>query len=167
MGFVGQILIKLETSFIRGFLQLLFDVFFGVTWANMLMATQWPLKLHLPFTDPCGMEVWKLTGAIYTMFPEENSSQAKPEVSCWSYYQLEDLAAERQVSDRYDELGQCVVRATTWASRWLINGWVEKEDFGAVSLRLMTSQFKDIVTHTQKQRTVNAYFAVYGFKILC
>ena len=44
MGFVGQILIKLKASFIRGFLQLPFDAFYGVTYANMLMATQWPLK---------------------------------------------------------------------------------------------------------------------------
>ena len=39
---------------------------------------------------------------------------------------------------------------------------------GPVSLRLMTSQFKDIVTHMQKKRRQqNAHFAVYGFKILC
>ena len=38
---------------------------------------------------------------------------------------------------------------------------------GPVSLRLMTSQFKDIVTHTQNSKQWNAYFAVYGFKILC
>ena len=38
---------------------------------------------------------------------------------------------------------------------------------GPVSLRLMTSQFKDFVTHTQKRKQWNAYFAVYGFKILC
>ena len=28
----------------------------------------------------------------------------------------------------------------------------------------MTSQFKDILTHTQKYKTVIAYFVVYGFK---
>ena len=44
MGFVGQILIKLKTSFIRGFLQLSFDALLGVTYANMLVATQRPLK---------------------------------------------------------------------------------------------------------------------------
>ena len=39
---------------------------------------------------------------------------------------------------------------------------------GLVSLRLMTSQFKYIVTHMQKLKTAKyAYFAVYGFKILC
>ena len=32
---------------------------------------------------------------------------------------------------------------------------------GPVSPRLMTSQFKDILTHTQKMKTVNAYFAVF------
>ena len=44
MGFVGQILIRLETSFIRRFLQLRVDVLFGVTYANMLVAIQWTLK---------------------------------------------------------------------------------------------------------------------------
>ena len=50
MGFVGQILIKLKTSLIRGFLQLPFDALLGVTCANMLLATQWPLKRtpHVP-----------------------------------------------------------------------------------------------------------------------
>ena len=41
------------------------------------------------------------------------------------------------------------------------------DDLGPVSLRLMTSPLKDIVTHTQKLRTLNVYFVVYGFKILC
>ena len=44
MEFVWQILIQLETYFIRGFHQLFFDVLLGVTYANMLVATQWPLK---------------------------------------------------------------------------------------------------------------------------
>ena len=44
MGFVAQILIKLGTSSIWGFLWLPFDVLLGVTYANMLVATQWPLK---------------------------------------------------------------------------------------------------------------------------
>ena len=45
MGFVGQTLIKLKSSFIRGFLQLPFDALLGgITNANMLVATQWPLK---------------------------------------------------------------------------------------------------------------------------
>ena len=50
MGFVEQILIKLKTSFIWGFLQLPFDVLWGVTYANMLVAIQWPMKHapHLP-----------------------------------------------------------------------------------------------------------------------
>ena len=44
MEFVGQILLKLEMSSIRGFLQ-----------------------LYLPYTGLCGMEVWKLIGAICIM----------------------------------------------------------------------------------------------------
>ena len=50
MGFVGQILNKSKTPLIRGSLQLSFDVFLGVTYANMLVATQWPLQRtpHLP-----------------------------------------------------------------------------------------------------------------------
>ena len=50
MGFVEQILIKLKTSLIWGFLQLPFDVLLGVTYANMLVSTQWTLKPtpHLP-----------------------------------------------------------------------------------------------------------------------
>ena len=44
MGFVGQILIKLRTSSIWDFLLLPFDVLLGVTCANMLVTTQWPLK---------------------------------------------------------------------------------------------------------------------------
>ena len=45
--------------------------------------------------------------------------------------------------------------------------WKEKRKLGPVSLRLMTLQFKDIVTHTQKLKTVKCIFAVYGFKIWC
>ena len=48
MGFVRQILIKMETFSIRGFLQLPLDILLGVTWANMLVATQWPLKRAPP-----------------------------------------------------------------------------------------------------------------------
>ena len=44
MGFVGPILIKLVTSSIWGFFSCLCDVFLGVTYANMLVTTQWPLK---------------------------------------------------------------------------------------------------------------------------
>ena len=42
MGFVGQILIKFETSFIRGFPQFPFDVLLGITSANTLVGPQWP-----------------------------------------------------------------------------------------------------------------------------
>ena len=38
---------------------------------------------------------------------------------------------------------------------------------GTVSLRLMTSQYKDIVNHTQNKNQKNAYFAVYGLEIVC
>ena len=68
----------------------------------------------------------------------------------------------------------------TWKDVTFIQGWkfkcsdifkssymFLKHPLGPVSLRLMMSQFKDIVTHTQKLKTVNAYFAAYGFKILC
>ena len=50
MGLVRQILIKLVTSLIRCFLRLPSDVLLGVTYANMLGATQWPLQRasHLP-----------------------------------------------------------------------------------------------------------------------
>ena len=44
MGFIGPILIKLGTSSIWVFLNCLCDVLFGVTNANMLVTTQWPLK---------------------------------------------------------------------------------------------------------------------------
>ena len=44
---------------------------------------------------------------------------------------------------------------------------VVKQPLGPVSLRLMTSHFKDAVTYTQKHKQLNAYFAVYGLKILC
>ena len=40
MGFVGQMLIMLGTSSIWGFLLLPSDVLLGVTYANMLVATQ-------------------------------------------------------------------------------------------------------------------------------
>ena len=36
-----------------------------------------------------------------------------------------------------------------------------------VSLRIMTSQFKDIVITRKNTRQWNAYFAVYGYEILC
>ena len=39
-----------------------------------------------------------------------------------------------------------------------IHVWLESAEQGPVSLRLMTSQFKDIVTHTQKLRTVKCMF---------
>ena len=50
MGFVAQILNKSKTPFIRGFFHLSLDILLGVTFANMLVATQWPLKRapHLP-----------------------------------------------------------------------------------------------------------------------
>ena len=56
MEFVRQIMIKLKTSSIRGFLQLPFDALLGVTYANMLVATQWPLKHtpHLSRSVCCG-----------------------------------------------------------------------------------------------------------------
>ena len=38
---------------------------------------------------------------------------------------------------------------------------------GPVSLRLMTSQFKDILNHTKNKSPQDAHFAVYRFKILC
>ena len=38
---------------------------------------------------------------------------------------------------------------------------------GPVSLRLMTSQFKDIVTHTQKYMTVKCTFCGVWVQILC
>ena len=38
---------------------------------------------------------------------------------------------------------------------------------GPVSLRLMTSQFKDILNHKKNKSPQDAHFAVYGFKILC
>ena len=71
MGFVGKILIKLGTSSIWGFL-LLFDVLLGVTYANMLVATQWPLKSapHLICWGLYGMEVWKLIGGMCAMIEE-------------------------------------------------------------------------------------------------
>ena len=64
MGLVGQILIKLKTSFIRGFLQLPFEALLGQTcW--------WPLSdhwsVHLTCPGLCGMEVWKLIGPICAM----------------------------------------------------------------------------------------------------
>ena len=46
-GFVRQILLKLGTPSIWGFLYLPFDVLVGVTDANMPVATQWPLE-HAP-----------------------------------------------------------------------------------------------------------------------
>ena len=55
-GVVGQILIKLETSFIWSFLQLSLWYPLGVTYANMLVTTQLPLK-RAPHLQQCGMEV--------------------------------------------------------------------------------------------------------------
>ena len=37
----------------------------------------------------------------------------------------------------------------------------------AISVRLMTSQYKDIVNHTQKWKPVNCMFCIYGLKTLC
>ena len=71
MGFVGQILIKLETSSFEVFFCCLFDV----AYANILVATQWPLK-RAPISQVCvhpglcGMEVWTLIGTICAMYTE-------------------------------------------------------------------------------------------------
>ena len=65
MVFVGQILIKSGTSSVwYFFFSCLCDVLLGVTYANMLVTSQWPLKRapHLTCLGLCGVEVWKLTG---------------------------------------------------------------------------------------------------------
>ena len=78
MGLVGQILIKLKTSFIRGFLQLSFDVLLWVTYANTLVATQWPLKRspHLPgsvwyggLEAHCAMLCFHVPNNIFAYYP--------------------------------------------------------------------------------------------------
>ena len=48
MGSVGQILVKLETSFVFEVSSVALWCTLGVTWANMLVATQWPLKRAPP-----------------------------------------------------------------------------------------------------------------------
>ena len=73
LGFVVQILIKLGTSSIQGFLQLSFDVLLGETYATCWWphSDHWSVHLtshHLP--GLCGMEVWKLIGAICAVFPQ-------------------------------------------------------------------------------------------------
>ena len=60
MGIVGQELIKLGTSPIWGFLYLPFDVLLGVTYANTMVANQWPLKRAPQLTSFVGLcVVWK------------------------------------------------------------------------------------------------------------
>ena len=54
MGFVEQLLVKLEMSSIWGFLQLSLCCPLAVTYANMLVATLWPLR-HAPHLQSC---VW-------------------------------------------------------------------------------------------------------------
>ena len=57
-------------------------------------------------------------------------------------------------------------RCGNWSELWTNDIWLIWFKTGC-SLRLMTSQLKDIVIHTQKLRTVKCTFAVYGLKILC
>ena len=38
---------------------------------------------------------------------------------------------------------------------------------GTLSRRFMTLKFKDIINNTQKRKSVNSYFAVYGFENVC
>ena len=54
MGFVGQILIKLDTSSIRGFyfFSCLCDTSWELLMQNMLVTTQWPLRRAPPLTSP-------------------------------------------------------------------------------------------------------------------
>ena len=69
MGFVGQILIKLKKFVI--------SLFFSVaplmsSWeyplgSDMQVATQWPVKRAPHLQGLCGMDVWKIFGAIYAM----------------------------------------------------------------------------------------------------
>ena len=54
MGSVAQLLIKLEMSSIWGFLQFFLCCPLAITYANMLVATLWPLR-HAPHLQSC---VW-------------------------------------------------------------------------------------------------------------
>ena len=60
-----NILIKLKTSFIRFFCH--FDVLLGVTYANMLVAIQWPRNRAPHLEGLWNMEAWKLIAAICGM----------------------------------------------------------------------------------------------------
>ena len=61
----------------------------------------------------------------------------------------------------FNRLRYVVNDVVVW-DKHLFHGWCEttavSADQGPVSLRLMTSQFKDIVTHTQKWKTVKCLF---------
>ena len=67
MGFVGQILIKLEMHFIQGSLQLLLWCFLGNNLCKHTGGDSVTTYAHLTCGGLCGMEVWKLIGAICDM----------------------------------------------------------------------------------------------------
>ena len=69
MECVGQISIQLGMSSISGFFSCSFDVLIRLTYANMLVATKWPLKRapHLTCRGLCGMEVWKLSALWWNL----------------------------------------------------------------------------------------------------
>ena len=58
MWFVGQILINLGTSSIWGLLKLPLGVLLGVTYASMLVTTQWPLKRAPHLTSLAGFVLY-------------------------------------------------------------------------------------------------------------
>ena len=75
MGFVGPILIlSWELLPFDVFFSCLCDVHLGVTYANMLLTTQWPLKRAAHLTSLV-RDVWKFNGAICAM-KRENGSDA-------------------------------------------------------------------------------------------
>ena len=72
MGFVGPILIKLWTSStFEGFFSCLCEGLPGISYANMLVTLQWPLKRAVHLTSLVWFCVlwlpWKLNGAICAM----------------------------------------------------------------------------------------------------
>ena len=87
------------------------------------------------------------------------SKQAKTmiwEIGCWST----KLSKCKMITTFCQNNRDWQHQAGAWTYVDLVSIKSSKTHLGPVSLRLMTSQFKDIVTHTQKYMTVKCTF--YG-----
>ena len=131
MGFVGQIMIKLETSFIEVFFSCPFDVLLAVAYAYMLMDTQWRLKRapHLPecvvWRSGSSSELFTLCCYYETYVVTLDFSRAKWLQHAWLLYVYEEdrhtTRLRRDLSDRipvpeWHMFGALL--SVHWAGRW-------------------------------------------------